>query len=176
MSNSNPTTLYTIGHSTRDINTFIDLLLQHDITVLVDVRSLPGSNKFPHFNQDALAKSLKENGIEYHHLIGLGGRRKPIKDSKNTVWRNKSFQAYADYMETEEFKIAVAELKDIAHKNTTAIICSEAVWWRCHRALISDFLKIEGWDIEHIISKTNVQEHPYTSAAKIVDNKLSYKE
>lgn len=174
MSDTTSPTLYTIGHSTRDINTFIDLLLQHKITVLVDVRSLPGSRKFPHFNQEDLAQSLKENAIEYRHFDGLGGRRKPKENSKNTVWRNKSFQAYADYMETEEFRKALDELIQIAKQKTTAIMCSEAVWWRCHRALISDFLKVEGWDIEHIISKTNVQEHPYTTAAKIIDNKLSY--
>lgn len=174
MSNTNPPIIYTIGHSTRDINSFIDLLLQHNITVLVDVRRFPGSKKFPQFNKEDLAQSLKDRSIEYVPMDGLGGRRKPKEDSKNTVWRNKSFQAYADYMETDEFKEAVIELKQMAQKSTTAIMCSEALWWRCHRALISDFLKVEGWYIEHIISKTNVQEHPYTTAAKVVDNKLFY--
>lgn len=176
MSDTLPPILYTIGHSTRDIDSFIDLLLQHKIAVLADVRRFPGSRKFPHFNQEDLAKTLKDKNIEYLHLDDLGGRRKPKEDSKNTVWRNKSFQAYADYMGTDEFKEAVTELKQIAQRKTTAIMCSEAVWWRCHRALISDFLKAEGWNIQHIISKTNVQEHPYTTAAKIIDNKLSYTE
>lgn len=173
---SEPTipTLYTIGHSTRDIDSFMDLLLQNEIAILVDVRRFPGSRKFPHFNKDILAQALKNKGIEYLHLLGLGGRRKPTENSKNTVWRNTSFQAYADYMETEEFKEALEELKQIAQRKTTVIMCSEAVWWRCHRALISDYLKAEGWKVQHILSKTNIQEHPYTSAAKIIDNKLSY--
>lgn len=176
MSNSKPTTLYTIGHSTREIDSFIELLHLNKIAVLVDVRRFPGSRKFPHFNKEALAQSLKESGIEYLHCIDLGGRRKPKENSNNLVWRNKSFQAYADYMETEDFKNAIHTLTSLAQQKTTAIMCSEAVWWRCHRALISDYLKIDGWTILHIMSKTNLQEHPFTSAAKVIDNKLTYSE
>lgn len=176
MKKTNAVTIYTIGHSTRDIDSFIELLLQHNIKILVDVRRFPGSRKFPHFHKDSLAKSLKAQNIEYLHLEGLGGRRKPIKNSKNTAWRNISFQAYADYMETQDFQEAIMELSDIAKQNTTAIMCSEAVWWRCHRALISDFLKVKGWNVQHILSKTQTQPHPFTSPAKVIDQQLFYTE
>ncbi|HLW14487.1 MAG TPA: DUF488 domain-containing protein [Flavobacteriaceae bacterium] len=174
MSDAKSFTLFTIGHSTRDIKSFIELLLQNKIAVLVDVRRFPVSKKFPHFNKERLAQSLKDRKIEYLHCEALGGRRKPRENSNNLIWRNKSFQAYADYMETEDFKIAIAKLTSIAEHKTTAIMCSEAVWWRCHRALISDYLKVKGWTVIHIISKTNLPEHPFTSAAKIIDNKLTY--
>lgn len=174
MSYSKSFILYTIGHSTRDIDSFIELLLQNKIAVLVDVRRFPGSRKFPHFNKERLAQSLKDNEIEYLHCDALGGRRRPKENSNNLIWRNKSFQAYADYMETEDFKNAITKMTSIAEHKTTVIMCSEAVWWRCHRALISDYLKVNGWTILHIMSKTNLQEHPYTSAAKIIDNKLTY--
>jgi len=166
-------TLYTIGHSTRELNSFLQLLNDFNIE-LVDVRRFPGSRKFPHFNKERLAQSLKEASIEYLHYEDLGGRRKPQENSNNLAWRNKSFQGYADYMETVDFKKAIEKLTVVAQKNTTAIMCSEAVWWRCHRALISDYLKVRGWTILHIMSKTSVQEHPYTTAAKIIDNKLTY--
>lgn len=166
--------LYTIGHSTRDIDSFIELLLQHNIMVLVDVRRFPGSRKFPHFHKDSLAKSLNAQNIKYVHIEKLGGRRKPIKNSKNTAWRNIYFRAYADYMETQDFQEAIDELSDIAKHNTTVIMCSEAVWWRCHRALISDFLKVKGWNVQHILSKTNTQVHPFTSPAKVIDQQLVY--
>lgn len=174
MSKSEQNTLYTIGHSTRAIDSFIELLLQNNIAILVDVRRFPGSRKFPHFNKERLAQSLKEASIEYLHYENLGGRRKPQENSNNLAWRNKSFQGYADYMETVDFKKAIEKLTVVAQKNTTAIMCSEAVWWRCHRALISDYLKVRGWKILHIMSKSSVQEHPYTTAAKIIENKLTY--
>lgn len=166
--------LFTIGHSTRELEEFLDLLKQNKIEKLIDIRRFPGSRKYPQYNQDNLKKSLEKNDIIYEHALGLGGRRKPHEDSKNTVWKNKSFQAYADYMETDEFAKAIAELKDEAKQITTVIMCSEAVWWRCHRSMISDYLKAQGWDVEHILSPTNIQEHPYTAPAKIVDGKLTY--
>lgn len=169
-------TLYTIGHSTRELNSFLQLLNDFNIELVVDVRRFPGSRKFPQFDQQNLQASLKEKKIDYLHIENLGGRRTPHKDSKNTVWRNKSFQAYADYMETEYFTVALHQLMDVALNQKTVIMCSEAVWWRCHRALISDYLKVKGWKVYHIININNVKEHPYTTAAKVKGHTLSYTE
>lgn len=166
--------IWTIGHSTRSIVEFLDLLNEFEIAAVVDIRSLPGSNKFPHFNKDRLEQSLKEKGIDYVHLKRLGGRRKAKPDSGNKVWRNKSFRGYADYMETDEFKTGLSTLKRLARNDRTAYMCSEAVWWRCHRAMISDILKAEGWEVMHIMGKAKTTEHPYTQPAKIIDNELTY--
>jgi uncharacterized protein (DUF488 family) len=168
--------LYTIGHSNREIDEFIELLRKNEIDVLLDVRKLPGSTKYPHFNQDQLSTSLNSAGILYNHVKELGGRRKPNKDSKNTIWKNKSFQAYADYMETAEFLKGIGIVLEYAKKKRVAIMCSEAVWWRCHRALIADYLKSIGIDVYHIMSLTSNQLHPFTSAARIRDGKLFYSE
>ena len=136
--------IYTIGHSTRSNKEFLAMLHSFEIKILVDIRSLPGSRKFPQFNKENLEISLKRSGIQYIHLPGLGGRRKVKKDSKNTRWKKAPFRAYADYMETEEFKKAITELEQIALMQPTVYMCSEAVWWRCHRSLVSDFLKAKG--------------------------------
>ncbi len=167
--------VWTIGHSTRTLAEFLDLLAENKIEVLVDVRSFPGSRKFPHFNREELAGSLETAGIRYLHLKALGGRRKPRPDSLNTVWRNASFRGYADYMETDDFRDGIGELLDMARADPTAIMCSEAVWWRCHRSMISDFLKAKGVTVEHIMSPGQIAEHPYTSAARIEDGKLTYR-
>lgn len=172
----NEKTIWTIGHSTHSIEQFITMLMNNDIEMLIDVRSLPGSNKFPQFNQDELKQSLADNKIEYHRISLLGGRRKFHKDSKNDVWRNKSFRAYADYMESNEFKEGVDELIGYASKRRVAIMCAEVLWWRCHRAMISDYLKSIGWKVIHIMDvdvKKN-ELHPYTSVAQIKDCKLCY--
>lgn len=166
--------IYTIGHSTRGIDEFIELLQINEIEVLVDVRRFPGSGKYPHFNQGELSRSLARVGILYVHLEELGGRRRRNKDSRNTAWKNKSFQAYADYMGTPEFLKGIDRLLAHAEKQRTAIMCSEAVWWRCHRAMIADHLKSIGRDVYHIMSPGSNPPHPYTSAAKIRDGKLSY--
>ena len=168
--------IYTIGHSTHPIEEFIKMLQSFAIKNLVDVRKLPGSIKYPQFNQDALRESLAEVGINYIYETNLGGRRKVHKDSKNTSWRNPSFQAYADYMETEDFKNAVLELEQIALETPTVYMCSEAVWWRCHRSMISDYLKVRGWNVQHIMAENKSQEHPYTSPARIVDGEVVYTE
>lgn len=167
--------IYTIGHSTRSLEEFLVLLQSFDMKVLADIRRLPGSRKFPHFDQDELKKSLAENGIEYVYIEDLGGRRKPEANSKNTAWRNKSFQAYADYMESETFKNAAELLKKHALQNPTAMMCSEAVWWRCHRAMVSDYLKAQGWTVLHIMSEAKATEHPYTSPANVHGNSVSYR-
>ncbi|MDN6280237.1 MAG: DUF488 domain-containing protein [Psychroflexus sp.] len=175
MSLSKEHCIYTVGHSTRSIDDFIAILKSVEIEMLIDVRRFPGSKKFPQFHQDALIKSLKQNTIDYHYMEELGGRRKMNPDSKNTVWRNASFRAYADYMETEEFKKALADLKAIAVSQKTAIMCAEAVWWRCHRSMISDALKAETWEVLHLMERDKITEHPYTQPAKIENGKLIYK-
>lgn len=149
--------------------------MAHRIKVLVDVRSFPGSRRYPQFNQATLSESLAQVGIEYKHEASLGGRRKPIADSHNTAWRNSSFRAYADHMETDDFKDGVKELLQLAAAGRTAVMCAEAVWWRCHRSLIADYLKAEGHTVVHIIDQAKTEEHPFTSAARIVDGELSYK-
>jgi uncharacterized protein (DUF488 family) len=168
-------TIWTVGHSTRSAEEFGKILLAHEITVLIDVRSFPGSRRLPQFNRDALAASLRELGIEYRHEPRLGGRRKPRADSHNTTWKNASFRAYADHMESEEFRRGVEELLEVAAQQRTAFMCAEAVWWRCHRSLIADYLKAEGHTVIHIIDQSKTQEHPFTSAARIVEGKLSYR-
>ena len=146
------------------------------ITQLVDVRSLPGSNKFPQFNQERLKISLENYGIEYFYLKELGGRRKYNKQSHNTIWYNKSFRAYADYMETNEFDAGLQKLKNLATEKPTVVMCAEAVWWRCHRSMIADALKVEGWKVEHIMGLDKTTDHPFTKPAKIVGGKLIYGE
>ena len=168
--------IWTIGHSTHPLPEFVDWLKAHEIKALADIRRYPGSRKYPHFNKDTLAVSLLENGISYYHFESLGGRRKAWTDSVNQVWRHPSFRGYADYMETEEFKATVEELKEIALESRTTIMCSEAVWWSCHRAMVSDYLKVQDWEVLHIMGSDKTTEHPYTSPAKNIDGKLIYKE
>ena len=167
--------IWTIGHSTRTIDEFISLLEENDIKLLVDVRTWPGSKRYPQFNKDALAQSLNAHGIRYKHFPELGGRRKPNPDSRNTAWRNASFRGYADYMETEQFQRGIERLLDFAAEaGRTAIMCAEAVWWRCHRSLIADYLKARGLEMLHILGANKVDPHPYTAAARIVNGGLSY--
>jgi uncharacterized protein (DUF488 family) len=169
-----PLTIWTIGHSTRTIEEFIELLRQYQIEILVDVRHFPGSRRFPHFNKPQLAQTLSVVGIRYEHLVELGGRRPVQPDSHNLLWRNASFRGYADYMETQPFRDGMDQLLKIAGTGRTAIMCSEAVWWRCHRSMIADDFKTNGVRVLHILSPQKIQEHPYTSAAQIVDGRLSY--
>jgi uncharacterized protein (DUF488 family) len=167
--------IWTIGHSTRNIDVFISLLEEHGIKLVADVRSLPGSKRYPQFNKETVAESLNARGIRYEHFPELGGRRKARPDSHNLAWRNPSFRGYADYMETEEFQQGIKRLLELAHKaGPVAIMCAEAVWWRCHRSLISDYLKSHGIDAVHILDAKKIELHPFTSAARIVDGKLSY--
>lgn len=166
--------IWTLGHSTRSIEEFIAILDSFSIQLLVDVRRYPGSNRYPHFNSEALKESLNENGYEYFHIESLGGRRKVQTDSKNDAWGLASFQGYADYMETEEFKNALEVLKELAASKRVAIMCAEAVWWSCHRSLISDKLKHAGWIVNHIMGLDKSTEHPYTKPAKIENGKLIY--
>ena len=167
-------TIWTIGHSTRSLEEFLASLRSQEIQVVADVRKLPGSRRYPHFDQDRLVASLHEDGVEYQHFPHLGGRRKTNPNSRNTIWRHPAFRAYADYMQTSEFAAAIEGLTALASERRTAIMCSEAVWWRCHRSLIADFLKARGWNVIHIVNEHKTQEHPFTSAARLIDGTLSY--
>lgn len=176
MAHKDPKKIWTIGHSTHDWVEFIDLLAQHEIRRICDVRSMPGSRKFPQYNQDNMKASLPESGIEYLHMPELGGRRKKSKFPTNTTWRNASFQNYADYMQTDPFQKGISNLEELAAEKYTCLMCAEAVWWRCHRSMIADCLKFLGWTVLHIMSSTDVQEHPYTEPARAVDGALGYGE
>jgi uncharacterized protein (DUF488 family) len=142
---------------------------------VADVRLLPGSKRYPQFNKEELTKSLKEHGIRYEHFPELGGRRKARKDSHNTAWRNESFRGYADLMETAEFASGIVRLQEMADSyGATAIMCAEALWWKCHRSLIADYLKAHDVEVIHIIDASKTESHPFTSAARIVHGHLDY--
>ena len=168
-------TIWTIGHSTHSGEDFGKILLAHEIKVLVDVRSFPGSRRLPQFNREALSQALRDLGIEYRHEPRLGGRRRPSADSHNTAWKNASFRAYADHMESEAFRSGAEDLLEVAASERTAVMCAEALWWRCHRSLIADYLKAEGHTVLHILDQKKTEEHPFTSAARIIKGKLSYR-
>jgi uncharacterized protein (DUF488 family) len=167
--------LWTIGHSTLSLEDLVARLRSFQIEALADVRSFPGSRRYPHFNKENLESMLAAAGIRYEHFRELGGRRRARPDSLNVVWRNESFRGYADYMETEEFRAGIARLLDLAAKQRVAIMCSEAVWWRCHRSMISDYLRVKGIEVMHIMSADKAEPHPFTSAARVVNGELSYR-
>jgi len=168
--------LWTIGHSNRSIEQFLELLTDQQIQLLADVRRFPGSRRQPHFNSENLPQSLANAGITYAHFPELGGRRKASSNSPNTVWRNEAFRGYADFMMTPEFRTGIERLLKLAQEKRTAIMCAEALWWQCHRSLIADYLKAAGHTVMHIMAPGKVEEHPFTSAARIVDGKLTYGE
>lgn len=170
-----PPEIWTIGHSNRSIEAFIDLLSSFDIELVVDVRQYPGSKKYPHFNKEHLKSFLTQTGIDYLHMAELGGRRKPARDSPNVSWKNDAFRAYADHMETEAFAKAIIQLELVANASRTAYMCSEAVWWSCHRSMISDKLKANGWKVMHIMDAGKAKEHPYTAPARIEHGELTYR-
>ncbi len=174
MSESVAGSIWTIGHSSRPIDEFLALLQASRIECVADVRRHAGSRKHPHFGPDALARSLHALGIDYVALPDLGGRRAARDDSAHTVWRNPSFRGYADYMDTDEFDRALHALQVLAATKRTAMMCSEAVWWRCHRSMIADALKAKGWLVLHILGEGAPKEHPYTPAASIVGGRLEY--
>jgi len=170
-----PLTVFTVGHSTRSGEEFVRILKAHGVEVLVDVRTFPGSRRYPQFNRAELSESLAQAGIEYRHEPRLGGRRVPRADSHNTAWRNPQFRGYADHMETEVFRKGVEGLLELARDARVAVMCAEAVWWRCHRSLLADYLKASGHTVLHILDEKKIEEHPFTSAARIVDGELSYR-
>ncbi len=166
--------LATIGHSTHPIEDFLHIFQAHGIRLLVDVRTIPKSRRNPQFNSETLAASLHAAGIEYRHLPGLGGLRHPRSDSPNTAWRNASFRGYADYMQTPEFAENLARLIDLASKTPTAIMCAEAVPWRCHRSLIADALMARGIPVTEILSATKSHPHSMTPFARFEGQQVTY--
>lgn len=166
----------TIGHSTRSVEEFISILKAHSIEELVDIRTVPRSRHNPQFNRDILPASLDAAGIAYQHIAALGGLRRPRADSLNTAWRNASFRGYADYMQGEEFKSALGELIERAREKRVAIMCAEAVEWRCHRSLVADALEARGIAVEHIQSAARAKPHRMTPFAKVHGTEITYSE
>lgn len=164
----------TIGHSTRPIDDFIRMLRAHGVVRLVDVRTVPGSRRNPQFGSEALKSSLRAEGIEYIHMKALGGLRKPAPDSMNARWKNASFRGYADYMQTEEFSAALERLSALARERRTAIMCAEAVPWRCHRSLVADALVAREIPVEHIMTEKRRDPHRLTAFAKRTGIHITY--
>lgn len=169
-----PPVIYSVGHSVRSIEEFIELLKHYGVEILVDVRHYPRSRRNPQFNKEALPSELEPFSIRYVHLEGLGGLRKPTKDSINSALRSASFRGYADYMQSDEFKKSLEDLLSLAKRSGVAIMCAEAVPWRCHRFLLSDALVARGFDVEHIISQKSVRKHKLSSLAKVENSKVTY--
>jgi uncharacterized protein (DUF488 family) len=166
--------VWTIGHSTRPLVSFLDQLAENRIEAVADVRRYPGSRRWPHFAREQLAPALEDRGLVYLWLPELGGRRTPGPQSPNTAWRSTAFRGYADYMATEPFAEGLGRLLNLAYGLRTAIMCAEALWWRCHRGLIADVLRWLGIVVVHIMGPGSTAPHPYTSAANIVGGRLSY--
>jgi uncharacterized protein (DUF488 family) len=168
-------TIYTIGHSTRSLDDFLDLLRAHEVQTLVDIRSFPMSRRLPHFNRESLEQELPRAGIEYQWKKDLGGRRGKIRqDSPNTGLRVQAFRNYADYMLTESFQHAAAELVALAETRRAAIMCAEAVYFRCHRMLVSDWLTAHGHTVLHILDRKAPKPHRLTPEAQLIDGQLLY--
>lgn len=166
--------LWTIGHSTRPLPDFLQLLNRNNIQLMVDVRRIPFSRRCPQFHQESLREALQQAGLAYRHLPSLGGRRKARIDSENIGWRNMSFRGYADYMQTPAFERGLYELIDLAEKCHAAIMCAEAVPWRCHRSLIADALVAQGWTVLEIIGAEQPKQHVLPAWARVVAGNLTY--
>jgi uncharacterized protein (DUF488 family) len=169
-------TLWTIGHSTREWVDFLALLHEAQIQCLVDVRRFAGSRRNPQYSPIAMAPALQAGGIEYRPMPEFGGRRAPHVDSPNGAWRVAAFRGYADYMASQEFGVARGHLMQLAHGRRCAVMCAEAVWWRCHRRLIADDFVARGWQVLHLMSKGRVESHPLNPDARLVDGLLRYPE
>ncbi len=167
-------TIFTIGHSTHPLEEFIEILKAHDIRLVIDVRTIPKSRHNPHYNSDTLATALHGHAIGYEHMPGLGGLRHAKKDSVNTAWENASFRGFADYMQTEDFDRSLNTLIETAGKQPTAIMCAEAVPWRCHRSLIGDALLVRGIIVMDIMSKTSAKAHTMTPWAHVMGTTITY--
>ena len=164
----------TIGHSTRALEDFISLLREYGVQKVVDIRTIPRSRHNPQFNREELPNSLKAVGIGYVHMSGLGGLRHSVPDSPNTGWRNLSFRGFADYMQKEEFKNSLWALIELAKTERLALMCAEAVPWRCHRSLIADALSVRGIQVQHILSSTSSQSHKITPWARVDGTNITY--
>jgi uncharacterized protein (DUF488 family) len=167
-------TLFTIGHSTRTFEDFVAILAMHGVTAIADVRSIPKSRRYPHFADTALAIELPLRGIAYVPFKSLGGRRRTVADSPNGGWRNASFRGYADYMQTKAFDDALKELMAVASQQPTAIMCAEAVPWRCHRSLIGDAMLVRGWRVLDLIGLAKPKPHTLTPFAKVNGSAIVY--
>lgn len=167
-------TLWTIGHSTRSSDEFLALLQEHAIRRLIDIRRYAGSRRYPHFHSDALNNRLTDAGLEYHQSVELGGRRTARPDSPNRGWNNAGFRGYADYMGTEAFQHALHTLMTDAAASPTAIMCAEAVPWRCHRTLVADALVIHGWQVVHILGHGQIKRHELTTFARVEGDRIVY--
>jgi uncharacterized protein (DUF488 family) len=170
-----PPSVLTIGHSNHSLDQFLALLVQHKVEALVDIRRFPGSRKHPHFNGDNIARALQKSGVEYHWLEALGGRRHKQRDeSPNLGLENKGFRNYADYMLTGDFREGVEKLLELARQKRTAIMCAEALFWRCHRRLVSDFLVAGGVTVQHIMPTGELRPHMITNGAVIDSGRVAY--
>ncbi len=170
-------TLWTIGHSIRPWEAFVAMLHEARIEAVADVRRFAGSRRHPQYSGETMARALPDGGIDYVPIPELGGRRRPRPDSPNTAWRSEAFRGYADYMQTAEYAAGLERLTALALARRTAVMCAEAVWWRCHRGLISDDFKARGWNVIHLMALGRGEEHPYTAAAHLDDSgRLSYAE
>ena len=166
--------LYTIGHSTRSLEEFLALLAAHEIEALVDIRTIPKSRHNPQFDRERLPPALARAHVRYAHLKALGGLRHPAKDSVNLGWRNASFRGFADYMGTVEFESGLSRLEATAARRRTAIMCAEAVPWRCHRSLVADALVLRGWRVRHIQSRRTAGPHVLTPFLTVRSGKPIY--
>lgn len=166
--------IYTVGHSTRTLDELVALLKAFDISVLADIRTIPRSRHNPQFNGDALRSALRSRRLRYVHLPELGGLRRPRKDSPNTAWRNASFRGFADYMLTEDFEAGIAKLHALTAEGRVALMCAEAVPWRCHRSLVADALTARGAHVEHITSAKRSTPHRVTAFAEVKGTHVTY--
>jgi uncharacterized protein (DUF488 family) len=169
-----PPSIFTIGHSTRTQEDFIALLKSHGIKRVIDIRTIPRSRRHPHFSREALAKALRSAGISYIHLKKLGGLKRAKANSKNLGWRNANFRGFADYMQTADFKAGIERSAKLAKTKPTALMCAEAVPWRCHRSLVADALLVRNLNVEHIISGSRRQIHKLTRFAKVTGEQITY--
>lgn len=168
-------TLYTVGHSTHPIERFLELLGEHGIATLADVRSFPSSRRWPQFNQEPFAEALHRAGVEYRWLKRLGGRRHGKRpDSPHVAWTVAAFRSYADYAESTDFAEGFDELITIASTARTAIMCSEGLWWRCHRRIVSDQMTVRGWEVKHIMPAGLLTTHRLPDFASVVDGRIIY--
>jgi uncharacterized protein (DUF488 family) len=174
MSRTDAGTLWTIGHSVRPWEKFVGMLTTARISTLVDVRRFAGSRRNPQFSGETMGAALAKEGIDYLPMPDLGGRRPAREDSPNLAWRNAGFRGYADYMATSPYQTGRERLSKLAQGKRAAVMCAEAMWWQCHRSLIADDFKADGWQVIHLLSPGRGQEHPYTSAARIVGGRLDY--
>jgi uncharacterized protein (DUF488 family) len=173
--NQSPPRIFTVGHSTHPIERFLALLGEHQIVLIADVRSFPSSRKWPQFNQAELSRSLVRAGIQYQWLKRLGGRRHSQReDSPHTAWTHPAFRSYADYTESPDFAAGLDELTTPARVAQAAYMCSEGLWWRCHRRIISDYLLLRGWRVDHIMPDGKLRQHEVTRFARIAEGHVVY--